>query len=831
MTEDVRTKYAGLDGRNQLVSDLVHKFEGEMVSSVTFVHAKCGQGKSYIVNRIIKELERSEKIRVYCNQDDEIISPTDIAFIKSKHLNSLNVTAGNSAFSFGLGIGWENNNSIYYKIRNLLSSRLSSNILICIENISDVSSELRILTTSIIQNIQKLEKEFKKKIFLLITDTQDIYMDVIYKHTNSYELIRLPSYSITDTRNFLLQRGVIHDISKENLERIFKLSQGNLELVDFLYEEFLVNENKYISTLQDVVAKRISIIKSQGEKHDISGKKMEIIVFSASLALKKFSAQFLQEIVEEKIEDVKDGLNIARDEALLEKDFKKYYSFISTDIQDYIAKITMERYEEILITYYKYYTLNEQDEYYYRAYYIYKYVGRITSVSFSLFILSYSVARKMADDLKVKKIENILISDSIDMKYKNAFGAIKDYYDSLLGQLPLADMLQKYKEIKKYDWELPVRAELTCEYFYYIYRNTKMNKPAYINVLNECVNYAMNELTISTSDIDIIEPIDETVLRLKIIYEIVPCVLDQLNDYNKFNMLYNKSKELSHSKNVRQQGIGEYVENVFNRKAFLFANQAACSIYYDKAKKYFARNEIWVEYYITLVCQAGTDIVIQEFDEAIELCKMAVTEAAKRDIKIPQIEKLYNNQIIAEFFLAEQDAKTPQKAVSFAKNAIKKLKLLLTGEKSATQFVIYTNICSLYLYSNNDKQYAAYKRKLEKLYECKDISDTRDESIDDFYRYYFSWFELYRKINSCNWQDAQHYVIQLDNFVPALFRKQEIFWDEKNKAVKQIINNKETISAYDFCHNLVKTKRTEQVLSKFFYRGLMLSDLQYTSYF
>ena len=91
---------------------------------------------------------------------------------------------------------------------------------------------------------------------------------------------------------------------------------------------------------------------------------METIVFAASLALKKFSAQFLREIVAEKIEDVKDGLDIAKDEALLEKDFKKYYSFISADIQNYIAKITMERHEEILITYYKFYTLNEQDEYY-----------------------------------------------------------------------------------------------------------------------------------------------------------------------------------------------------------------------------------------------------------------------------------------------------------------------------------------------------------------------------------------------------------------------------------------------------------------------------------
>ena len=110
--------------------------------------------------------------------------------------------------------------------------------MICVENISDVSDELRFLTTSIIQNIQKLEKEFKKKIFLLITDTQDIYREVIYKYINSCETISLPPYSINDTRDFLLQKGVLHGVSEENLKRFFELSQGNLEVVDFLYEEF-----------------------------------------------------------------------------------------------------------------------------------------------------------------------------------------------------------------------------------------------------------------------------------------------------------------------------------------------------------------------------------------------------------------------------------------------------------------------------------------------------------------------------------------------------------------------------------------------------------------
>ena len=60
-------EYAGLNGRNQLVNDLADKFETQTAFSVTFIHARCGQGKSYIVNHIIKKLEASEKIKVYCS--------------------------------------------------------------------------------------------------------------------------------------------------------------------------------------------------------------------------------------------------------------------------------------------------------------------------------------------------------------------------------------------------------------------------------------------------------------------------------------------------------------------------------------------------------------------------------------------------------------------------------------------------------------------------------------------------------------------------------------------------------------------------------------------
>ena len=114
--------------------------------------------------------------------------------------------------------------------------------------------------------------------------------------------------------------------------------------------------------------------------------------------------------------------------------------------------------------------------------------------------------------------------------------------------------------------------------------------------------------------------------------------------------------------------------------------------------------------------------------------------------------------------------------------------------------------------------------------ECADVSDVGDEDVDDFYRYYFACFEIYRYILEGKWQQAEKITNLLNGFVPALFRKQEVFWDKKLLAFKKIILNQEILDGYDFCNKLVPLKRRSSELASFFCRGLMLSDLQYTSY-
>ena len=179
---------------------------------------------------------------------------------------------------------------------------------------------------------------------------------------------------------------------------------------------------------------------------------------------------------------------------------------------------------------------------------------------------------------------------------------------------------------------------------------------------------------------------------------------------------------------------------------------------------------------------------------------------------------------------AEAQAKSEKVRLTKAKQTFSKLKKLLHKKPCATEFVILTNICSLCLYCGNDQQYLKYKAMLECQMTCKDVSDVGDLDIDDFYRYYFAWFEVFRMIRDGNWKMAEQLSQSVHGFIPALFKKQEKFWEIKDQALADVIRKRISMSAYDFCHNLVHVNRRENTLSRFFFRGLMLSDLQYTSY-
>ncbi len=410
---------------------------------------------------------------------------------------------------------------------------------------------------------------------------------------------------------------------------------------------------------------------------------------------------------------------------------------------------------------------------------------------------------------------------------------IRDFYKLLLSDnISKELLLNKYKEIKKIGYEFPLQAEITRAFFHYLYCNYSSNTEIINVLLESCIQFAEEKLSLSYFKNPIgLKSMDETIVRLNVLYTILPYLLDVINDTDRFDKFFKISKTISKNNlSNKNFGIAQYIENVFNRKAFLFANQTQCEIYYEKAKSFFYKNNIWDEYCITLVCQAGTDIVIHQFDEAIELCEQAIITAEKNDIDIPQIAKLYNNQLIATFLKYEKEGKSIKSCMAKAKHTVKLLKKQLHNIPCATEYVIITNICSLSLYYEDDNSYLKYKTKLEKLMKISNIENVFNENVDDFYRYYFSWFEVFRAIRDQKWEIAKKISSSLENFIPSLFKKQELFWERKYKALIEIIEDRIPINPYDFCVNLVKINNRESVLANFFYRGLMLSDLQYTSY-
>lgn len=453
---------------------------------------------------------------------------------------------------------------------------------------------------------------------------------------------------------------------------------------------------------------------------------------------------------------------------------------------------------------------------------------------FALLGLAYTSRFSSIDFDLLSKIDDA-INKYGTAEQKEDFQEIKDFYEMIVKSPDTQDLQglhSAYLRLKRKGFDVPLKAELSRAYFHYLYRTHSPYNQDLKLLFEECLSYANHEILLTDSVNPIkLKPMDETIVRLNIIYTVAPYLLDVLNRDDEFTELYKLSLSLSNACSSKSaKGLGQYIENVFNRKAFLFVNQTQCTPYYERAKSYFSRNQIWDEMCLTLVCQAGTDIVIQQYDDAQELCKQAQEIADHYGITLPQPEKLQNNFLIAEFLQAEAQAKSEKVCLTKARQTFSKLKKLLHKKPCATEFVILTNICSLCLYSGNDQQYLKYKAMLERQMTCKDVSDVSDLDIDDFYRYYFAWFEVFRMIRDGNWEMAEQLSQSVHGFIPALFKKQEKFWEMKDQALADVIRKRISMSAYDFCHNLVHVNRKENTLSRFFFRGLMLSDLQYTSY-
>lgn len=835
-----RETISGLSSRNTLAERLIQSYKTKTAPQITLLTGPSGSGKSFVTNKIILGCETkfaaATQIKPVINYGDAFVLAN--GRYKGQKISDVSMSIGTPVISFGAGIGVQSEETQYNRLKSMLHTHLKTDVLICIDELSTSDSAIKAIAKIMLSHLNELEKSLSIKIYFLISDTDyDLCLNLVLGHSASVMHIAMCPYNTEDIYQYLEDQHLnvaITDKVRENIASIQKISNGNLSLVDFLFVDIAVQNTDYFKALEEIVNYRLSRLKEVGRAKHVTEPEMEDIILSSALSLNRFSTSKISQITHRDDNTVASSLDIAKEEVFVDKDAECFYDFHCTEIKNTLWKQSIEKRKERLLYYYQYYTENEQDEYYFRAFYLIKYANTITSQAFALLVLSFTYAHRLSDYDVLAKIER-LMEDYSTSKQREDYEQIKYFYKLLEDSQDKIDynLLENvYQAIKSAGHEIPIQGELVRAYFLFLYRNRPPFDPMLSLLLEECIQFAQTEVSLSpfTNPIGLKET-DETIIRLNIIYSIAPYLLDARNEIKRFTELYQLSRDISQNCKVKgARGLAQYIENVFNRKAFLFVNQTQCSIYYERAKGYFLSNQMWDEYCITLVCQAGTDIVIQKYSEAQGLCKQALDIASTYGITIPQSAKLHNNMLIAAFMNSEQQTKNERKSVAAAKKTIKLLKKQLSKIPCATEYVILTNICSLSLYCGDDISYLKYKEKLQRMIPCSEISNIEDEDVDDFYRYYFAWFEVYRMIRDGMWEQAETIYHALDGFVPSLFRKQEVFWEKKNDALLQLIKTRTQLCPYDFCNNLVRTSRRETVLSQFFFRGLMLSDIQYTSY-
>lgn len=830
-----REKISSLSGREDLVQRLAQDYGNRVATKITLLTGPSGCGKSFLAKRIASESDKLPKTRSYINRGDSFISPSHVG--SHPKLNSLSLSFALHGISFGIDTSMQKEATQYNYLKTLLRTVSNSTILFCLDGLSNAHSAVKSMTRILLSHWADLEHELSIDIYFLFTDTNLASLLSLVSATASLAHFELEPYSTDDILKYLKNKHLELIITKkitENICEIQKICNGNLALVNFLFVDITLQNRDYFKALDDVIQCRLAQLKKDGQYKEISEAEMEDIILSSALSLQRFTTSEISRITQRTDNTVANILDLAREEAFVDKDFDCFYDFCCPAVKSVLEKQGIEKRKERLLYYYQYYTENEQDEYYIRAFYLVKYFRTIIPQSFALLGLAYVSGLLRTDSDLLEKIDTI-IKEYGTQKQQAEYKEIQDFYNGLSESATDHDSKKindSYLKLCEAGLEAPLRGEIARAYFHHLYRTRPPIDITLNHLYSECLAFAEQQVSLSDFQNPIgLTPGDETIVRLNILYNIAPYTLDVQNNVQKFTDLYQTSQIIAKTcQSKSANGLAQYIENIFNRKAFLFINETQCGLYYDKAKSYFKRNQIWDELCLTLACEAGTDIVIQKYNEAKRCCENALEIANQYGISLPEPEKIQNNLLIAEFLEAEAQAQKPNACMSKAKKTISELKKLLQKKRSTSEYVILTNICSLSLYCGDDKGYLRHKDILQRQMSCNDISNVADDEIDDFYRYYFAWFEIYRMIRDEQWDLAEQLFQNIYGFVPALFQKQEVFWKLKEDALANLIKNRIVLNSYDFCNKLVHVNRRENILSRFYLRGLMLSDLQYTSY-
>lgn len=816
---------SGLESRTVLINELTDVLRHSNHIGYIFIGPK-GSGKKFVLNGIATNLSKDTHIMHFiCDSFVE----------KNKKKNTYAINLSFDA-SFYVGVNLSISKDYSTKLNAILNSLKSlnikrKNVLLCIEDYDDLSSEQKDIINTIVENKTYFAKQLKvRKFQIIITAINRPHFNCRIRQKNFTE------YSKEDVVKYLaieysdLWNNLNEVMQSEKSDLLYGYCRGNLYLINLIAPNVLSKEyattTDITSVIDKIVDQHLADLRSQGvTEYNLAPGIIDDFLITCSLSLDYFNKMLIEQVGEISSYEVSNSLKLSNGpNMIIDKLPNLQYHFISEQIKDNLAQrlSDMTKY----IRYYNYYTQKRNDEYFSRAYYLYKSLGYVEINTYNLLILAISKSMMFNDDTIENRICEKIdgISEPFKMQislFSNAFRQFNsENYDKSIEIL---------KSINPYLLNSVGRAEYNRLFFKNLYLNKNVKTPLIFKHLESLKRITTMDSNLSLNLPEMFISRDEIVLKLRIIFDIAPFVLDNLNDVKEFERLYDVSRILCKNEYTSMSPFAEYIKNVFNRKAFLFVNSLQAESYYEEAEAYFYNTSNWIQYLMTLSGKAGILMAQSRYIDAIETGKKAYEIINAYDIKLPQAYKLKNNVLISDFLKFEQEH-TEESEICFKANETVKELLKIKNSEDKVSFVIPMNIASLYLYQDKFEEYESIKKAIENDMGCVNISDIHDVSVDDFYRYRFAWMEIYKNMRNDNFDQCKEIIDNLKGFVPSLSFKQEVLWDQKLQAAKELIDSKKKITAFCFCNNLYNDKRPSTASLKFFYRGLPLSALQYTSF-
>ncbi len=783
------------------------------------LYGKKGIGKKTFVKKIFNCL--NNKVLIYRLIDNSLCS------LKGNERNF----SVSFSLSYILGISFleKDDSSIVNYIINKFNKKISlKNYLIYIPDYEYTSTEERKFLNILVKHKSFIEKKIGKKVTVLTTVNEKFIFEIIKSQFKNH--INFSDLKIENIEKYLMANfDIVEDVlTKENLNTIYNLCGSNLNLVNLYYEHILnknsCNLNEEFDKILDEKISGIDFIDSCKKDN------LKYLLEISSLTLASFSLDIVEYVIKENIQlkqNIKKYFDYSVEQYLFEMEHNKY-EFLSDEIKSYLFNKSKVLYKSIFQSYYEYLTKYLEDNYTERVLYLYQCTQELNNEVWGLIILALSKNFLLNDLIELKKIDDIFSNMNKYKDDKRLFNSIKSAFRHHHNQ-DYMSCIKVLEEINIDDLNLIGNAELTrLKFKSGILGKVDeiLSKEDIFNLVNKLEGFIINK------GIQVNVPLysKEYAFRFIILQDILPYILDSLNDRNRFNLLYDEFVNISRHINGTfiKSDFYKYMHHVFNRKAFLFEPPNIALMYYNEAKHYFKKNDFYCELVMTLAGRAGMYIFTKEYSKAIKDCNYSIDYIKKYNLSIPQPEKIYNNLYISEFLKCEVDyVNKIDNVLHCAKITIRNLRCLLSNEANAKNHVILTNIASLSLYIGDIESYIKTKEIIEKSLNCKDVSAIKDNTINDFYRYHFAWYEFYKNIINSNWKQCQIILNDLNGFYPALFHnKLEII--ARIKAAQLLLDEQKIPTNIDFCINF--TKSISSVKEKFDSRGLLLSDLQFTSY-